>query len=162
MGAELSTEDTEIYLFRSEVTVTIGTGDDAIIGMRGYLVINNIPYHTLERGGNYVRLNVGESYLAIMEKHSKKEAWNNNHLFRIMDLKGNYIMRWDSEKKKDTERGFLMHSCYEVAGLSGCVAPGTSQTATGINGSKTAMKQIIQHLGGFAPGRRFKLNVNRL
>lgn len=103
-------------------------------------------FPTIERGGGYVSLKVGQYKM----KHSKKiRGAGTINCLQCMDAEIDQILIHDALNDSSTT-------------LQGCIAPGMSKKASpgmGILDSATAMTEIFKLLGGYSIGKGVILNV---
>jgi hypothetical protein len=138
-----------IYLFR---TSEIFSSENAE-GRRGYIVIGEVAYFSLERGGGFVKLPNGK-FECVMENHTSK-----GKIFRVTATgeHGHNVPR-----QAGGYAGILIHSANRPKQLLGCVAPGRIKEVFGVSESKKAMEDIFNYCGGFGVGKRAWIVVDNM
>jgi Family of unknown function (DUF5675) len=138
-----------IYLFRSSEYFSNENAE----GSRGYIVIGEIAYFSLERSGGYVTLPKGK-FECVMEQHKSK-----GRVFRVTATgeHGHNVPR-----QAGGYAGILIHSANKPSHLLGCVAPGRKKETFGVSESKKAMEDIFTYCGGFGAGKKAWLEVDNM
>lgn len=118
------------------------TGANANGSVAGQLNIGIRTWPTIERGGGYTFVRMGEYTLKMDVKATGRRV---------------NCLRFDHE-------GIRTHLIHEAlfdshSTLEGCIAPGTSRDEQGIKNSTQAMREIFAALGGFVVGTTKTIKV---
>ena len=142
-----------LYLIRTKVFVSsTSEGGEAAIGERGILVAGTVSYHALERRGGYVTLPAGEFEIEMEHSPTKKVNGKPRRQFRILNH-GVY-------NNQGKLAAILMHQGNYPHHVTGCIAPGKSQSKRGIGQSTKALEEIFTFCGGFGVGKRALLVID--
>ena len=111
----------------------------------GTLHVGDTSFPTIERGGGYVTLKIGDY---VME-HSWKKTGRRVKCLRPVQKEIDTILIHDARYDSSTE-------------LKGCISPGMAKKpfpGQGILDAEGAMNKLWKLLGGYVPGRRVTLHV---
>jgi hypothetical protein len=144
-----------LYLFRTGQLITSSDSDKSAIGVRGVLVAGEATYHTIERGGNYVTLPIGEYEIKMEESPTKWEGKNPRRQFRVL---GHNVYSAEHGRLA----ALLMHTGNYPHQIVGCIAPGKSYLSNGVGESRQAMQEIFNYCGGFGIGKKALLVVDKI
>lgn len=129
------------FIFRR--TGEIIKQNKVVVGHRGTLIANGQVYFTVERDiDEYVFIPAGIYTLKMEFSPTKKDSSGNSRKqFRIM---GHNVQR-----QVGGLANLLVHRGASPTTLEGCIAPGKSTTASGIDGSDEAIAELFDYCGGF-------------
>jgi hypothetical protein len=142
-----------IYVIRTKVFITSKSENgERAVGERGILVAGTVSYHTLERRGGYVTLPPGEFEIEMEYSPTKKVNGKPRRQFRVL----NHGVFNSQEKLA----AILMHQGNYPHHVTGCIAPGKTQSQKGIGQSSKALEEIFTFCGGFGVGKRALLVID--
>jgi hypothetical protein len=145
-------ETPTLYLIRTKVIVNGSEAKDPATAERGMLVVGTVTYHTLERRGGYVTLPPGEFEIEMELSPTKKVNGSPRRQFRVLN---HGVLN-----SKHNLAAILMHPGNLPHDVTGCIAPGKTQSKAGIGQSTKALEEIFTFCGGFGVGKRALLVVD--
>jgi uncharacterized protein DUF5675 len=128
----------------------------------GTLTVGDREFPTIERGGGYTALKVGD----YLMKHSWKPR-GEGRIPCLQPVEENIAFLRENPKTRKPEKNVtavLIHAAYDNKStyLEGCISPGTEKKpgrGMGILNSDAAMNEIFELLGKFGEGKTVILHV---
>lgn len=132
-------------------------------GIRGTISINGVSWPTIERGKgfatDYKRLRPGRYRVRM-------DVWKSARAVKLgepgapsLKVVGRYETRDGVTTLVPLDGRQHVHPANYPCQLTGCIAPGFTESDRGVDNSRAALAQIFLALGGYTPGREFDLEV---